>query len=991
MATSEHRATTDTATAPDRACFLCAFAEHPCHIPQLDGTLRNVVERWRGGTSPVLLVAEHDTPVAIVLDRRDRDLVRALAALPADQLRRIRVRAFHLHRSAERESAPADASDANPALPHYRTLRTSPASVVVLEPDLLLNITDINNAERCVRQYVLRRMIPSPPNAATLRGTIVHGAFKELLKGRADDLPALLEQALRAQTTELAIQQLPMAEVAADAEPHLAALASWYTRQRQHLWTSTPRIRVETFVLAPQVGLKGRLDALWEDEYTSHLLELKTSTVRGDLPRREHRWQVYGYQTLLASRGRGETERPAATLLYSGTPGQAEAYALPFTLRELQRVLELRNLLAIAHATGVVPPPPGERVCGRCMLRGECLQTSPLLGWEPPPLDAQAQPADPRDSAWFRRYYDLLALEGRAAEEQGRVLWSTHPAERRAAGSAIGDLELAGPPQPTASGEWEYVFQCANTSELREGDLVLLSDGDPIQGAAVTGTLLSVSDRTIVVWTPERIARPSLIDRYGSDIVHDRTVRNLWRWLAVDPHLRAVARGEVAPTFAEDGTMAPIPNFNPEQTTAVRKALAARDFLLIQGPPGTGKTRVVAEIVRRSVARGERVLIAAFTNQAVDTVLARLVADGFHDLVRLGHELSVAPELRRYRLAPRAAALAGRASHSATTYAAEPEDLRAALVAAPVVASTTATWSSERYDGGGQALTFDVAIVDEATQLTVPALMGALRFARRFVLVGDEQQLPPLVVSTEAAERGLRESLFTSLRARWGDIGSVQLTHQYRMHPTICAFPSHEFYGDTLMAAGEARSARLALRAGPRDGLEALLDPDQPVVFVDVSGSGTSHQGSEKSSQAQAQIAQRIVLGLRAREVPADRIGVIAPYRAQVAAIRQRLASSGETAVTVDTVDRFQGAEREVIVLSFGLESTPPPGSPGAAFLADPHRLNVALTRAQRKLILLGNRHVLGTVPLLARLVAHCGSLYDGHGGLVHAQVGVRN
>jgi DNA replication ATP-dependent helicase Dna2 len=992
VATPEPRATTGTADAPDRACFLCAFAEHPCHIAQLDGTVRNVVERWRGGPSPVLLVVEHDAPVAIVLDRRDRDLAHALASLPPDQLRRLRVRAFHLHRAPAHSGPSANEPVADPARATYRTLRTSPASVIVLEPDLLLNITDINNAERCVRQYVLRRMIPSAPNGATLRGTIVHGAFKELLKGRSSDLPALLAQAVRAQATELAVQQLPMAEVAADAEPHLAALATWYTRQRQQLWTSTPHIRVETFVLAPQVGLKGRLDALWEDEHTSQLLELKTSTVRGELPRREHRWQVYGYQTLLASRGHGDNGRPsAATLLYSGAPGQAEAYTLPFSLRELQRVLELRNLLAIAHATGEVPSPPGERTCGRCMLRSECAQVSPLLGWEPPHLAEHSPPLDPRDIAWFRRYYELLALEGRAAEAQGHMLWTTTPAERCAAGAAIGNLQLAGPPEPTTSGEWEYVFHCQNTSELREGDPVLLSDGDPIQGAAVTGTLLSVTDRSLVVWTPERITHPTLVDRYGSDIVHDRTVRNLWRWLASDPHLRAVVRGEVPPTVAEEpGEMAPPPGFNREQTAAVRGALAARDFLLIQGPPGTGKTRVVAEIVRRSVARGERVLIAAFTNQAVDNVLARLVADGFHDLVRLGHELSVAPDLRRYRLAARAATLAGESTRTATTDPAGPEELHAALLSAPVVASTTATWSAERYDGGGQALAFDLAVVDEATQLTVPALVGALRFARRFVLVGDGQQLPPLVTSADAADRGLKESLFASLLARWGDVGSVRLTRQYRMHPTICAFPSEAFYGDTLVAAGDARTAQLALRSGPRDGLDTLLDPGQPVVFVDVPNSSGHRHASEKVSQAQAQIAQRIVVGLRARGVPPDHIGVIAPYRAQVAAIRQRLASSGERDVTVDTVDRFQGAEREVIVLSFGLEATPPPGSSGAAFLADPHRLNVALTRAQRKLILVGNQCVLEEVPLLARLVAYCASLYDGRGGLIRAQVGTR-
>ncbi len=1016
-------------------CFLCAYTTEPCDVPVLDGVLLGVAERWRGGDRPVLLVA---TPpgerVAVVLEPRDRPLARDLARLTPEQRHALHLRVYHLRApvpgapvpagsapaaapDAPADGAPADAAPGDPRPDghgRYRTLRTTAASTVVLEPDLLLNITDINHAEYCVRQYILRRVVPSPPTAATLRGTIIHGAFKELLKGRAGEPAALLDQALRAQATDLALQDLPADVVAADAEPHLRALVRWYDSERQVLWRRAPAIRVETFVLAPDVGLKGRLDALWEDEHTSRLLELKTSTVRGDLPRREHRWQVYGYQTLLAARRpHRDDRRPAATLLYSGTPGQAEAHTLPFSLRELHRVLELRNALAIAHATGAVPDPPGERKCARCAIHRDCARAAPLLGWTPPPVEDTPAPESGADVAWFGRYHDLLALEGRAAEALARTLWTTSPEQRRAAGTALTALEPVGEPSETASGEWEYTFRCANLSELRDGDPVLLSDGDPIHGAAVTGTVLRITDREVVVWTPERIAGPRLLDRYAADIVHDRTVRNLWRWLDADPRLRALVRGELAPTFGEDVRDAvdagatddqDLPgrtDFNPGQRQAVARALAARDFLLVQGPPGTGKTRVVAEIIQRAVARGERVLVAAFTNQAVDNVLRRLLAEGYHDFVRLGHRQSVAAEIQPYRLAERAAARSASVGQGGVSTAAadggedvDPGHLREVLAGAPVVASTTATWASEHYDGAGTALAFDLAVVDEASQLTVPALVGALRFSPRFVLVGDERQLPPLVVSPEAAAGGLGRSLFADLLARWGETASVALTAQYRMHPTICAFPSREFYDSRLITAGHAREALLAVAAEDRP--PAPFDPARPVVFLDV-GPEEAHNGigvdparapgGEKASRAQAEVAARVVLGLRARGVAAERIGVVAPYRAQVAAIRQRLAAAGETTVVVDTVDRFQGGEREVVVLAFGPDPARvahPAGTlaAGAPFVADAHRLNVALTRAQRKLILIGDRAALARVPVLGRLVAHCGALYGGRGGI---------
>ena len=233
-------------------------------------------------------------------------------------------------------------------------------------------------------------------------------------------------------------------------------------------------------------------------------------------------------------------------------------------------------------------------------------------------------------------------------------MWRLSPDERNTAGIALGNLTLDGEPRVTASGEWEYRFRCDQTSELREGDAILLSDGPPGAGS---GRLRQhpASGAGQHHRLDAGAHRQPHADRPASDsdIVHDRTVRNLWRWLEVEPRLRALVAGRSQPAFdeeahAEAGQLPP--TLNAEQRQAVARALAAHDFVLVQGPPGTGKTSVVAEIVKRAVARGERVLVAAFTNQAVDNVLRRLVKEGFTDMVRPGDELSVAAELHPYRL-----------------------------------------------------------------------------------------------------------------------------------------------------------------------------------------------------------------------------------------------------------------------------------------------------------------------------------------------------
>ncbi len=153
-----------------RRCFLCAYSDVACDLASIEGRLARVsVGAGRDGALWVLLTGDDGSEAAITLPGHARRLMRELAALPPAQLNSLRVRVYHLLRSHEDDGQPS----------RRQRLRTTPVSAVILEPDTLLNITDINNAEYCVRQYPLRRMAPSPPTAATLRGTIIHSAFKE--------------------------------------------------------------------------------------------------------------------------------------------------------------------------------------------------------------------------------------------------------------------------------------------------------------------------------------------------------------------------------------------------------------------------------------------------------------------------------------------------------------------------------------------------------------------------------------------------------------------------------------------------------------------------------------------------------------------------------------------------------------------------------------------------------------------------------------------
>jgi len=213
-----------------------------------------------------------------------------------------------------------------------------------------------------------------------------------------------------------------------------------------------------------------------------------------------------------------------------------------------------------------------------------------------------------------------------------------------------------------------------------------------------------------------------------------------------------------------------------------------------------------------------------------------------------------------------------------------------------------------------------MAIVDEAGQLTEPLTLGLILRARRFVLIGDDRQLPPVVRT-----HGLAHSMFERLKRETENV--TLLETQYRMHPQIMDVSNRLFY------EGRLKSGVGELDRQPPDGM--------PVVFIPVE---SSRDGRSNIDEARA-VVDLVRSFTRGRGIAPETIGVVSPFRAQVVLLRQMLADTG---VTVDTVERFQGGERDIMILSLVR-------SRGTGFVFDDRRLNVAITRARRKLVLVAH------------------------------------
>lgn len=372
------------------------------------------------------------------------------------------------------------------------------------------------------------------------------------------------------------------------------------------------------------------------------------------------------------------------------------------------------------------------------------------------------------------------------------------------------------------------------------------------------------------------------------------------------------------------------PELNQDQQRAVEHALSADRLFCIHGPPGTGKTRTLVEIIRRAAAAGLTVLVCADSNRAVDNIVVGSgTAEGADERSLHAHGQHGTGEFRLRR-------------HNARRSSSERvrEAYASVRDTAHVVASTNG--SAATLDRA-----FDVAVVDEATQATIPSTCIPLARAHRAILAGDHRQLPPYSATEEPPEEtasaGTGISLFEHLYSDGGVYEGVgtPLRTQYRMHRDIAYYPNRRFY-DGILESGRPITAL----------------PDRPaLVGYDIGGSESVVRSSTANS-TEARLVARLAEDSLGDDIAPDDVGIITPYTAQKYEIADELDDAAE-GVTVDTIDAFQGSEKEAVFISLvrsnddgriGFLGRPEDG---------PRRLNVAMTRAQRFCAIVGDWHTL--------------------------------
>ncbi len=607
-----------------------------------------------------------------------------------------------------------------------------------------------------------------------------------------------------------------------------------------------------------------------------------------------------------------------------------------------------------------------------------------------------------RDSAaFFKDMKALLDLETAAEKERFlEIIERQRPHERELNGTCLTGLAVDDE-YPGLGGRFIVVLRKASRAalpwtKLDAGDPVILS-GKP-EGEVWTGRAVVVERKSHGIHIAFEEPTPDLEEAgpLQLDLSFDESTRRKERQ-ALEAvmqakgnrlaELRDIFLGIKTPSEEDwDGELSLQTELNATQITAVKKALAAQDVAIVHGPPGTGKTTTLVEIIRHSIQSEGKILVTASSNLGVDNLLEKLIQKGIK-AVRLGHPARVMESLRSYSLDYKAehhedARLARKMMKEAQVLF---QQARRFTRAAPPKGSKQALWTEakalmaearrlenravERVLDESDVICatttgldpfvlgsrrFSLVVLDEAGQCTEPNAWIPLQRAEKLVCGGDHCQLPPTVLSHEAAKQGLSVSLMERLVHQHGALITTRLDLQYRMNAAIMKFSSQEFYEGALVAADAVKDHR--------------LPGEEPLLWIDTAGAGFEEEAEEESGSRYNPKEAAVILlrieQLMAQGITAAQLAVITPYAAQARYLRAQLAESG---IEVDTIDGFQGREKDAVLISLVRSNE----DQEVGFLKETRRLNVALTRARKHMTVVGDSATLSIHPFLQRLLQY--------------------
>ncbi|THH41076.1 DEAD/DEAH box helicase [Neolewinella litorea] len=912
-------------------------------------------------------------------------------------------------------------------------------SQIVIEPDFLVNVTDVAFCFSSGTDYqpwssLPGRLLPFEKKPPLVRGNIVNTFLDVLIQEPNSEFKEVLPTMFALQPLELCtFSDREVYDLVRDLNHHYLTVKRFVVELLAGLDIDREKVMLEPTFLSPAYGLQGRLDLLQSQRDTesglTSIVELKTSKIYQANQhgiRNDNFIQTVLYD-LMINRALGKEANVRSYILYSIDYHNPVRYAPPQFTHQMIALSARNQLVAVEMLIAQLGQADADG--GFRDLRK---QTDALFGrLSPDRFRNLGRFAEEDHRTVLRTYGALSDLERRyfgaflgfVAREQRLAkigeqrtdhinglasLWLDERRDKIERFELLDGLQFADYDVEANILTLNRAADADHLVKFRQGDIVALygtpaavsEPGDAVRSQIFKSTIIEVRQDALLL----RPRNPQLNDgafrrdpfwAIEKDVL-DSSFKNhylgLYLWAAAAPDFRARWLGLVPPAKAAPLSGGVATELTPEQDRILRKVITAPDYFLLWGPPGTGKTSMMLHHLVRYLLTNteENVLLVAYTNRAVDEICESIekirTAEGlpFRNYLRIGSRLGTNEAYTDRLLQVRSEGIQRR------------KDLRALIDRTRIVVGTVSSvgGKNELF----QLKRFDRIVIDEASQILEPLLGTLLTRAPRTLLIGDHRQLPAVVQQGEKATKvndpnlktiGLNDlstSLFERLylKAKQNDWTWAydQLSHQGRMHQDIMRFPALHFYGgalDILPASVSRRELQLAplMLRGNGHPLHQKL-ADRRMVFIDTEVDWES--SDPKVNRHEARMIVRLVeaftelYAATPAPIRAGDIGIITPYRAQIAYIRRELAAAGHLPddFTVDTVERYQGSAKRIILMSLcANESVQLDRMSQLSSEGVDRKLNVAMTRAREHLVLVGCPDILRQNEIYAKLLDH--------------------
>ncbi|XP_076339940.1 DNA replication helicase/nuclease 2 isoform X2 [Tachypleus tridentatus] len=896
--------------------------------------------------------------------------------------------------------------------------------LLVVNPDHLISSTSVVSSLFCMRKAVLMDKFHGweKGNLSMLQGSLIHELFQEVVQHKIisqDEMKNRLKVLLKQQSSLHEIYGLEITETELETEimsylPHIcewikhymlsspSQLKGYNCSENTHLIEIAAVQDIEDNIWCPKFGIKGKIDLTVDVNIHSRgkllkktvPLELKTGKPTFSV---EHQGQVTLYTMMMSDRS---TDPEEGLLLY--LQGGPQMKRIPAEHRNIRGLMQLRN--EFSHYTGKVldigqnmaprsahlpEPISNKRACTKCPHLLSCsLYQRAIEDYTPSSGNHPMSVLVPETLnhlssdhlAYFKHWILLLNLELSATRKKyGTSFWNEDSLLREKKGICLSGMTLRSSvrySKQLGNDQWVLTFQKDSSASfenlkgigLNPCDFVLISkDGICQEIAIAMGTVLSVLNNSVEVVTDKDLTMRQdwehlvfRIDLNVSSSMIALNFVNLVRLMSPDPqaeNIRSFVIDRKQPEYLSRLDKQVVLKgreimkcLNKSQQRAILKTLMCKDYVMWRGMPGTGKTLAIVSLVRILVKFGYSVLLTSYTHSAVDNILLKLLNHNVN-FIRLGHLGRIHPQVQPF------------CSEKLTEEINSVEELRNLYLSKPVVATTCLGINHVLF----KRRKFDFCIIDEASQILQVASLGPLFYCHRFVLVGDPQQLPPVVQSKQARDLGMSESLFSHLST---PANTIDLNIQYRMNSEVMRLSNLFMYNGALECGSEeTANATLTLNntslvqcfpsldSWPMIALATELKYSVVMLNTDLipAKEACNLQGLV-SNPVEVELVTQLALVLLKGGLEQKNIGVITPYRRQVHLLREALGAHNVCELEINTVDQYQGRDKEAVIFSC-VRSNQDISS--GEILHDARRLNVAITRAKCKLIIIGSKMTL--------------------------------